>query len=83
MFGDMGSFGHSNGAEGNAGTQETGIIEKLLVSNKRERERENLRKDLNNLKLSTSSTRTDSFNAANAKRVCSSTSRSTVERRAT
>lgn len=81
MFGDMGSFGHSNGAEGNAGTQETGIIEKLLVSN--EREVENLREDLNNLKLSTSSTRTDSFNAANAKRVCSSTSRSTVERRAT
>lgn len=39
MFGDMGSFGHSNGAEGNAGTQETGIIEKLLVSNKREREK--------------------------------------------
>lgn len=34
MFGEIGTFGQSNGGDGppNAGTQETGIIEKLLVS---------------------------------------------------
>lgn len=33
MFGEIGTFGQPNGMEGpNAGTQETGIIEKLLVS---------------------------------------------------
>ena len=33
MFGEIGTFGHPNGTDApNAGTQETGIIEKLLVS---------------------------------------------------